>query len=697
MVTKLFLFCLLIAEIRCLDEHLECLQRLLDTEVNDDDTFNTPAQDQEEYERLLNVLTRAGQDPTNDESELVQKYCQHHSVKRRAIMYDNETSNKNETIASSSIWSLALTTQLSTLSVNSSGSFTKPLMSPTTHTTNYHSSLNTGQTKKMSTVISVPNTFTLRITQNSTSTLTSIVEKATSLIITQTIPSATSSTNPTKSNTATFKLSPTSATKSKTANTTFPTATFPSVSITTTLVNSASKTLKPSISSVSATKSLPYRTNTKIPSSTKDTATMVLSEIKSQTSSFTSIYLHTISTTSVKTMVTLSSSFNVLSSKTSSLIPSSTKESSTMLVSTSEIGPQTSKTSSFTSIGLHKTTSTISVKTMVTPSSSFNVLSSKTSSLSPHVSKSSELITLITFSPTLISTVSTSVFTALSTQIKASPSSVPSSSSIGIQRKHNGQSTFEGGNCSILLSNTTLQKLFLDKHTEFLANTLEIDKSVISYPENPISCGSIIVKYTIKSSLSDEQIVTKLNNSIKADGGNFTVNGTTFQAKSFKSITVPPATVSTITSTTTRIITATPTTDLPSTPTTTTTAEPKKKSLLILYVTIFSVVGFVIIVIIAVIIVGCRRNETTGKFKLSSDLDYELGNFQSLPRAKIVNMYGDEPVLKNAAEPNGKVHNEYSFGDDMLAWDLPPIESPDAKNKSKENGHGIVNTALDED
>lgn len=607
------------------------------------------------------------QNPTNDESELVQKYCQQHSVKRRAIVYDNETSNKNETIASSSTLSPVSTAQLSTtLSVNSSVSFTGPQMSSKIHTTNYHSSFNTVPTKIMSsqtiagnsTAIGVTNTATPRITQNKQRSSTSIVQKAsTSLAITQ-----TSSTFSTKNNTVKSKLSPTSATKSKRANTTSPTATFPSVSITTTrngtritvsissvkytstLVNSASKTLKLSISSVSATKSLPYRTETKIPSATKDTATMMLSEIETQTR----------------------------------------------------------KTSSFTSIYSHKTASTTSVKTIVSSSSSFNILSSKTSSLSSFVSKSSEFITLITFTPTPISTVSTinytrSVFTALSTQIKASPSSKPSSSSIAIQRKHSGQSTFEGGNCTILLPNTTLQKLFLDKHTEFLVARLEINESVISYPENPISCGSIIVKYTITSSLSDEQIVTKLNNSIKANIGNFTVNGTTFQAKSFKSITVPPATVSTIAPSTTGIITATPTTDLPSTPTTTTTAEPKKKSLLILYITIFSVVGFVIIVIIAVIIVGCRRNETTGKFKLSSDLDYELGNFQSLPRAKIVNMYGDEPVLKNAAEPNRKVHNEYSFGDDMQTWDLPPIESPDGKNKSKENGHGIVNTALDED
>jgi len=77
---------------------------------------------------------------------------------------------------------------------------------------------------------------------------------------------------------------------------------------------------------------------------------------------------------------------------------------------------------------------------------------------------------------------------------------------------------------------------------------------------------------------------------------------------------------------------------LPSnTTTTTTTMSPatRHKNLVILYATIFSVVGFVAVVVICVVVSGCRKTGLNTTFRFNKQLDQELGTFQDIPRAKV--------------------------------------------------------------
>ena len=63
--------------------------------------------------------------------------------------------------------------------------------------------------------------------------------------------------------------------------------------------------------------------------------------------------------------------------------------------------------------------------------------------------------------------------------------------------------------------------------------------------------------------------------------------------------------------------------------------EKRRKNLVILYATIFSVVGFVVIVVVCVVVSGCSKAGLNTSFKFNKQLDQELGTFKDIPRAKL--------------------------------------------------------------
>ena len=131
-----------------------------------------------------------------------------------------------------------------------------------------------------------------------------------------------------------------------------------------------------------------------------------------------------------------------------------------------------------------------------------------------------------------------------------------------------------------------------------------------------------------------------------------------------------------------------------------TTKNPKKKNLVILYATIFSVVGFILVVIIAVVVVGCRRSEVKGAFKFSQQLDHELGTFEEIPRAKFSNTHESNVALNVASIsrdgiPNGQV-TEIVLNSSSAGDEISKIFAPAECNKTIEN-RAYDNTALDPD
>ena len=100
---------------------------------------------------------------------------------------------------------------------------------------------------------------------------------------------------------------------------------------------------------------------------------------------------------------------------------------------------------------------------------------------------------------------------------------------------------------------------------------------------------------------------------------------------------LPIKTATTIPDTTPTANITTPTMLPSNTTTTTTTMSPatRHKNLVILYATIFSVVGFVAVVVICVVVSGCRKTGLNTTFRFNKQLDQELGTFQDIPRAKV--------------------------------------------------------------
>ena len=119
--------------------------------------------------------------------------------------------------------------------------------------------------------------------------------------------------------------------------------------------------------------------------------------------------------------------------------------------------------------------------------------------------------------------------------------------------------------------------------------------------------------------------------------------------------------------------------------------KPDPEKLTALYATIFSVVGFVFVVILVVIYIGCRKNVVT-KHKRA----YELGRFSNTTTTAGVGMYG-EASRKSKTPSESRSDKEDSL---PTTWNTPKDETKGAGTKTKnkdQNQNGVENKGLETD
>ena len=267
------------------------------------------------------------------------------------------------------------------------------------------------------------------------------------------------------------------------------------------------------------------------------------------------------------------------------------------------------------------------------------------------------------------------------------------------------------GNCTVFINDKTLSEDLIREFESHIKKKL-VDVNV-TFSQNPVRCGSVIVDFFATSSSKD--IEQKLKNIFL--NSNITVNNQTLiylniSTKPYILTTTPDVNTTFSTGTTTEPTTfSTGTTTEPTTFSTGTTTEPTKKAnFTVLYITVFVIAGIVIIIIIVVITVSCQRN-TSGSFSLSDGkTNYELGAVNGDSKSTI-NMYGSEPTLQDPSDvnENGKINekhdkndnsNEYQLGH-LPKWELPILEldTPSAdtttKKETSDSCEGIENKGLD--
>ena len=245
------------------------------------------------------------------------------------------------------------------------------------------------------------------------------------------------------------------------------------------------------------------------------------------------------------------------------------------------------------------------------------------------------------------------------------------------------------GNCTIFINDKKLREDLIREFENHIKKKLA-DVNV-TFSQNPVRCGSVIVDFCATSSSKD--IEQKFKNIFQ--NSNITVNN---QTLIYLNISTEPY-----------IPTTTP--DVITTFSTGTTTEPTKKAnFTVLYITVFVIAGIVIIIIIVVITVSCQRN-TSGSFSLSDGkTNYELGAVNGDSKSTI-NMYGSEPTMQDPSDvnENGKINekhdkndnsNEYQLGH-LPKWELPILEldTPSAdtttKKETSDSCEGIENKGLD--
>lgn len=224
------------------------------------------------------------------------------------------------------------------------------------------------------------------------------------------------------------------------------------------------------------------------------------------------------------------------------------------------------------------------------------------------------------------------------------------------------------GKCKVLDAEKNKKEFFNNIRAQ-----LEKDFGDVVIDEN-YKCGSVIFNYTVNSSLNPSKFKEDLE---KNTNITFEVSGATFTRVKENIVVIEYARFSS----SSPIVTQTPTS---------TKSPDNKKNLTVLYATIFSVVGFVVVVIIIVIIIGCRKNGNVMRSKRS----YELGRFDHTSASKTaLNMYGEEPIIKDATDSESKPDEDLS-----PTWDIPKLEINDEKsvlNASKATG--VENKALEND
>ncbi|XP_066923265.1 uncharacterized protein [Clytia hemisphaerica] len=303
------------------------------------------------------------------------------------------------------------------------------------------------------------------------------------------------------------------------------------------------------------------------------------------------------------------------------------------------------------------TSSALATKSSVSTSSSF----SNTSDISSKPSKTSSSSLQSTTEVLLSSSYSKDVeFTSIQPTPGHSP--VPVSSISVTTQTYNitVQATYNG-NCTALKSDDSFENKFFNE-VEYELKNIFSPSNVLVHRDN-YKCGSIIFNYTVQTQSKEKGFMMNLD---RAENVNITIGDFHFTAKSSK------------------IVKGFPTTSSP--------RKPDPEKLTVLYATVFSVVGFVFVVILVVIYIGCRKNVIT-KHKRA----YELGRFSNTTTTAGVGMYGEES-RKSKTPSESRSDKEDSL---PTTWNKPKEESKggvDTKPKNKDqNQNGFDNKGLETD
>lgn len=225
----------------------------------------------------------------------------------------------------------------------------------------------------------------------------------------------------------------------------------------------------------------------------------------------------------------------------------------------------------------------------------------------------------------------TTVMSPSSTQVQPTSSQLASTEPPLVYRNETITVKFDE-NCEVIVGKNN-EEQFKVAFKDEVSKKLKIEKSFITV--NDITCGSILVTFTVTTATKDTTVAESLDRVIKSGGLTVSALGKNFKATSFQ---VGHPTTAGI-------------------PVTTTKTPTENNTKLILYITFSVVIGVIFIVGIVGLIVRYRRDQQRGGFFLTNaSTNYELRRFHGVPRSKNyskVNYYGEPVELDaTAADPN---------------------------------------------
>ena len=226
----------------------------------------------------------------------------------------------------------------------------------------------------------------------------------------------------------------------------------------------------------------------------------------------------------------------------------------------------------------------------------------------------------------------TTVMSPTSTKVQPTSSQEASTKPPPVYRNKTITVEFDG-ECQVIVGDESARNEFAAAFEGEISRELKIKRSFIKV--NDITCGSILVTFTVTTATGKASVAKSLEPVIKS--GNITVS---VRGKDF---------------TATNVQVGYPTTA--EIPVTTTKTPTENNTKLILYITFSVVIGVIFIVGIVGLIVRYRRDQQRGGFFLTNtSTNYELRRFHGVPRSKNyskVNYYGEPVELDaTAADPN---------------------------------------------
>jgi len=252
-----------------------------------------------------------------------------------------------------------------------------------------------------------------------------------------------------------------------------------------------------------------------------------------------------------------------------------------------------------------------------------------------------------------------------------------------------------------LLDDDEFKRQFFEQVNEKLEQSFT--ESTIVINDEGAECGSIKFNYTVETLETANVFQGKLD---KSGNWSVSVNGTSFSIVSstiVESLKRPITSLKSTSIVMQKSKTAITTTTTTTTTTITTTSRPKTtgpndQNITVLYATIFSVTGFIVLVIIIVIVIGCRKSSLGNPIKHT----FELDRFSTINLKGVEGMYGDEDEttrLPPGSEAKSPTNEELS-----PMWVIPKLEFDDAVDSNAnsfkqldDTSGGFVNLALDDE